>query len=257
MEQQFMYIYGPVPSWRIGSSLGIDLLSRADKICSFDCTYCQLGRTLTRQTERKVFVPVENVLEEIRLLPEISIDYFTFSGRGEPTLASNLGEAIRALKAIRQTKIAVITNASLIWQEDVQKDLLAADLVIAKLDAPSEEIFAAINRPAEGLRLGDILGGLVDFRKSFPGKFALQVMFIEQNKGHAAEIASLYRTIAPDEVQINTPLRPCAVEPLGREELSRIKDLFNGLNTLSVYESHKIQVKPISDDDTLRRRGKV
>ncbi len=252
-----MYIYGPVSSWRMGSSLGIDLLSQPEKICSFDCTYCQLGRTCNGETKRKICVPVEDMLEEIRSLPEISVDCFTFSGRGEPTLAANLGDAIRALRQARSERIAVITNSSLLQQDDVQNDLLQADLVIAKLDAPSQDVFEAINRPCSGCDFPGLLAALVDFRGRFSGTLALQIMFTAQNRGYASEIAHIARIIAPDEVHINTPLRPCAVHPLGREELSRITAFFAGLNALSVYESSKKFVEPMSDDDTLRRRGKV
>lgn len=104
MRNDFKYIYGPVPSWRLGSSLGIDLLSRDEKICSFDCTYCQLGRNTNRQTARGTYVSVGEAVREIESLPDINIDYLTFSGRGEPTLASNLGDAITALKSIRRER---------------------------------------------------------------------------------------------------------------------------------------------------------
>lgn len=254
----FKYIYGPVPSWRLGSSLGIDLLSRDEKICSFDCTYCQLGRNDAKQTVRGSFVPVKDVVREIESLPDISIDYFTFSGRGEPTLASNLGEAITALRDIRREKIAVITNSSLIPMEEVQKDLLTADFVIAKLDAATEDVFARINRPAKGLYLDDIIESLVSFRKKFPGKLALQVMFTSTNIGSAPQIADIASAIGPDEVQINTPLRPCGENPLPSGELQWIQAFFDGhgLNPINAYQAEKKKVNSLSDGDTLRRRGK-
>ncbi|MFC1805334.1 radical SAM protein, partial [Candidatus Omnitrophota bacterium] len=124
------YIYGPVPSWRLGSSLGIDPISRSKKICSFDCTYCQLGKTEIFSDQRQVFVPTNKIIEEFKLVPLIQIDYITFSGVGEPTLASNLGEAIRGVKEIRKERIAVLTNSSLIDRDDVKRDLLLADLVV-------------------------------------------------------------------------------------------------------------------------------
>jgi len=131
MRSDFKYIYGPVPSWRLGSSLGIDPLSKDGKVCSFDCLYCQLGETKFLTDERKKFVPGEEVIGELDSLPTLKIDYITFSGMGEPTLASNLGQMIKAIKKIRKEKIAVLTNSSLMHREDVQKDLFCADFVVA------------------------------------------------------------------------------------------------------------------------------
>jgi len=165
---------------------------------------------------------------------------------------------LMALRNIRQEKIAVITNSSLITKDEVQKDLLLADLVIAKLDAATEDVFTKINRPAKGLRLDYIISALVEFRKRFGGRLALQVMFTAGNKGCAPDIARIARAIGPDEVQINTPLRPCGEEPLPADELQAIKAVFDGegLNSINVYGATKKKVTSLSDGDTLRRRGK-
>jgi wyosine [tRNA(Phe)-imidazoG37] synthetase (radical SAM superfamily) len=257
MERKFQYIYGPVPSWRVGSSLGVDLLSQKDKICSYDCVYCQLGRTKTPTVVRKVYVPEEEILQEVESLPDISVDYITFSGKGEPTLAENLGSLIRVVRTIRKEPIAVITNASLINRQDVQNELSHANFVIAKLDASTRESFIKVNRPGKGIEYEAVITGLKEFRKHFMGKLALQVMFIQDNVKDAEAIADIARDIYPDEVQINTPLRPCGIDPLGEGELSEIKRCFKGLNAISVYESRKKYVTPVSDADTLKRRGKV
>ncbi len=136
MEREYRIIYGPVPSWRLGASLGIDLLSREEKICSFDCVYCQLGRTDLLTTDRGLYVATKEVLEEIAALPpEVRIDTLTFSGRGEPTLAANLGDAIEAVKRLRREPVAVLTNSSLIGRRDVRSELEQADILVAKLDA--------------------------------------------------------------------------------------------------------------------------
>lgn len=256
MGRRFQYIYGPVPSWRVGSSLGIDLLSQKEKICSYDCVYCQLGRTKTLTVARQIYVPEEEILKEVESLPDISIDYITFSGKGEPTLAENLGSLIRAIRTIRRESVAVITNASLINRQDIQNELSYADFVIVKLDASSQESFIKVNRPYQEIEFDAIIAGMKEFRKQFKGKLALQVMFIRENARAAEEIASIAHDIYPDEVQINTPLRPCEAIALGEEELSEIKSCFEGLNAISVYESRKKYVKPISDADTLKRRGK-
>jgi wyosine [tRNA(Phe)-imidazoG37] synthetase (radical SAM superfamily) len=255
---KFYYIYGPVPSWRVGSSLGIDLLSQKEKICSFDCLYCQLGKTKIATVTRKSYVLVDDILKELDKLPEdISIDYLTLSGRGEPTLAKNLGGMIKLLKKERKEPVAVITNSSLTNRQDVREELSCADFVIAKLDACSQNSLMEVNKPLPEMKFENIVEGMQIFRKHFRGKMAIQVMFMESNMKHACAINEIVREISPDEVQINTPLRPCAADPLGREELARIKDLFTGLNVISVYESMKRHVIPISDEDTLKRRGKT
>ena len=256
-KKNYKYIYGPVPSWRLGSSLGIDPLSRGEKICTFDCVYCQIGKTKLLTDKREVFVKVENIVEELNNLPHIKIDYITFSGTGEPTLAKNLGQMIKTIKKIRNEKIAVLTNSSLINREDVQKDLLAADFVVAKLDAPSQSIFESVNHPVSTVKIDIIIQAIKDFKSCYLGKLALQIMFMEQNKKYAEEIAQIAREIRPDEVQLNTPLRPCKIKPLTNSEMDIIEGYFSGLNTVSVYRTEKRRVNPISSEDTLRRRGKV
>ena len=144
-------VYGPVPSWRLGRSLGIDLVSAQGKTCTFDCVYCQLGRTTCSTDQRQVFVETEQLQAELATLPPIEIDYVTFSGTGEPTLAANLCEALRLVgewSAPRGLPTAVLTNASLLSRPDVRRDLAHADLVVAKLDAPNEALFQVINRPS-------------------------------------------------------------------------------------------------------------
>jgi len=256
-KEKYKYIYGPVPSWRLGSSLGVDPISKSKKICSFDCVYCQLGEGKFLTAERQIFIPEVEIIREINLLPDLQIDYITFSGTGEPTLAKNLGRMIKAVKKIRREKIAVLTNSSLINREDVQKDLSLADFVVAKLDAVSQEVFEEVNKPLKGTKIRDIIKSIKDFRGFCKGKLALQIMFIEKNRQEAEKIANISRQINPDEVQINTPLRPCAVKPLSKQELDEIKKHFKGLNVVSVYEAEKKKVEPVSDEDTLKRRGKV
>ncbi|BER93186.1 radical SAM protein [Thermatribacter velox] len=256
-KKRLKYVYGPVASWRLGSSLGIDPLSCKDKICTFDCIYCQLGETHFFSSERKIYVSTENLLEEISSLPEIGIDYITFSGRGEPTLAKNLGEMIKSVKKVRREKVAVITNSSLMDREDVVKDLLLADFVMAKLDAFSQGSLEAINKPMKEINFDAIFNGIKKFRSLYRGRLALQIMFVEENKDDAEKLSELAREINPDEVQINTPLRPCKVKPLSREEIQRVKSYFEGMNIVSVYDVEKKAVQPISAEDTLRRRGKI
>ncbi|MBU0503049.1 MAG: radical SAM protein [Candidatus Omnitrophota bacterium] len=262
MKSEFKYIYGPVPSWRLGSSLGIDLLSQKDKICNFDCVYCQLGPTKEYAIRRKVYVPAEEIIKEMKLLPGIKIDYITFSGRGDATLAANLGDAIKAVKLVREERIAVLTNAALLGLDAIRKELNPADFVIGKLDACSQESLRKINRPGREVEFSRILSGIKGFRKRYSGKLALQIMFIEDNKDAFDKYIYLANYIKPDEVQVNTPLRPCNVKPLTKEDVLKIKDYFisacKGINIISVYDDRSFKdISSISDEETLKRRGKI
>jgi wyosine [tRNA(Phe)-imidazoG37] synthetase (radical SAM superfamily) len=261
-KREFKYIYGPVPSWRLGSSLGIDLLSQDEKICNFDCVYCQLGKVNDYTVEHKVYVDIKDVLEELNSLPEVGIDYITFSGRGEPSLAGNLGEAIRQVKLIRKEPVAVLTNSSLMDNESVREELSAADFVVAKLDAFSQKSLNEINNPDRSIVFSSILEGIRDFKNYYSGKLALQMMFMPSNKEHIFSLIDLANYIKPDEVQINTPLRPCGISPLAKEEIYQIKEEFQricrGIDIVSVYDDRQAKdISSISDKDTLRRRGKV
>ena len=256
-KYDYKYIYGPVPSWRLGRSLGIDPVFCKRKICTFDCVYCQIGETEIFSDERKVFVPSEEIINELKILPPIEVDYITFSGRAEPTLAKNIGGIIRAVKKERDEKIAVLTNSSLLYRKDVQNDLMPVDFIAAKLDASSQGLFESINKPLESIKFDTVVSAIKEFKKVYKGKLALQIMFVEANKDYAKDIARIAKDINPDEVQINTPLRPSRVKPLSKMEISAIKGYFKGMNVISVYEAPKLEVKPISKEDTLRRRGKV
>ena len=185
-------IYGPVPSWRLGRSLGIDLLSTSGKVCSFDCLYCQLGKTITLTTKRREFISIAKLGEELEEVKGVVADYVTFSGGGEPTLASNLGQAIEIAKSSLHLPVAVLTNSSLMPREDVRRDLAKADVVVATVDAHNQELFRQINRPVTALLLGDILEGIKLFRREFKGKLCLEVMFIELNKNFAGEMIVNY-----------------------------------------------------------------
>ena len=251
-------IYGPVPSWRLGRSLGIDLLSPKAKTCNFNCVYCQLGETANPATQRGEFVSLTQLTEELEGVKGITADYVTFSGIGEPTLASNLGQAIEVAKSILSIPVAVLTNSSLMSREDVRKDLAKADVIVAKVDAHSQELFSQINRPIAGFLLSEILEGIKIFKKAFKGKLCLQIMFIEANKIFAKEIAQVLCRLSPDEVQLNTPLRPCAVRPLLPSQMASIRGAFDNFgNVATVYEAPRPQVMPLNLQATLRRRPKL
>jgi len=169
-ERNFKYIYGPVPSRRLGRSLGVDLVPF--KACTFDCVYCQLGRTPHKTVERREYLPAEAILDEVkRKLAEGDVpDYITFSGSGEPTLNRRIGGLIREIKALTKIPVAVLTNGSLLWMQEVQEDLMAADLVIPSLDAGDEKLFSYVNRPHRDLAFAQVVNGLIEFTRRFPGQ---------------------------------------------------------------------------------------
>jgi len=251
-------IYGPVPSWRLGRSLGVDLLSTEDKTCSFDCIYCQLGRTVHPLTERAEFVTMDTLASELQAARGVPADYATFSGVGEPTLASNLGQGIQLAKSVLHLPVAVLTNSSLMPRADVRQALGQADVVVAKVDAPNEELFRQINKPLVRYSLAEIIDAISLLRADYEGKLALEMMFVRANKSLAAEMARIAKRLSPDEVQINTPLRPCSVAPLTVDEIAAIREEFRGLpNVVTAYDASRPEVTPLDIEETLRRRPKL
>ena len=177
-------IYGIIPSWGLGKSLGIDLISRR-KVCSFDCIYCQLGKTTEKTKERRIFVRTEKIKEEFeKIIDKVSkdIDVITFSGTGEPTLALNISDTVKIIREHTDIPIAILTNSSLLYLKNVRRELCSFDIVVAKLDAPDNYLLNKINRPVEGITFDKIFKSLKKFRKEFDGKFALQIMFLDENK---------------------------------------------------------------------------
>ncbi len=253
MINPFQYIYGPVYSWRLGRSLGVDPLSNKSKICNMDCIYCQLGRTAQITNERKEYIPTQDMVNEIKGIPLHFVDYITFSGRGEPTLAKNLGDMIRAVKAVRHEKVAVITNGLLLGVNDVRDDLMEADFVLVKLDAGNQEDFELIDGMGEDFN--SVIEGIKQFRLSYHGKMALQVMLVEQNIDQIQAIAQLAREIEPDEVQLNTPLRPSGSKPIGRSRMEWAKRFFQGMSVVSVFDAPSQEYTPINETATVSRHG--
>jgi wyosine [tRNA(Phe)-imidazoG37] synthetase (radical SAM superfamily) len=217
-----------------------------------------LGRTIHSLNQPNEFVPISTLVSELEQVKGVPADYATFSGVGEPTLASNLDRAIEAVKSSLGVPVAILTNSSFMPREDVRQRLAKADVVVAKLDAPTEELFHTINRPSISYSLGEILEGISHFRREFGGKLAVQMMFIEANKEYAEDMARIAEPLLPDEVQLNTPLRPCAVSPLSPEEMSRIKRAFSRYgNVLTVYEAPRPEVVPLNLQETRQRRPEV
>jgi wyosine [tRNA(Phe)-imidazoG37] synthetase (radical SAM superfamily) len=199
-------VYGPVQSWRVGQSLGIDLLA-VNSICSFHCLYCQLGQINEHIRERKLFVTTEQVMADLRESQWQAADVITFSGSGEPTLASNLGAVIQAVKTFTHKPIVVLTNSTLLGDSTVRQDLAAADKVFCKLDAATDRTLKLINRPVAGLSVRGIVAGIKALREEYRGHLAIQTMLLPINRHEVESLALLLQEIQPDEVQLNTPSR--------------------------------------------------
>jgi wyosine [tRNA(Phe)-imidazoG37] synthetase (radical SAM superfamily) len=248
-------VYGPIASWRLERSLGVDLICKPNKICSFDCIYCQIKESDKITSERDVFVPTEKVDHELtNALKNTTPDVITFSGMGEPTLAKNMPDVVEIIRKLSDLPIAILTNSSLFYDKDVQETLSKLDIIVAKLDAPNNELFQKISQPVSGITFEKTINGIKEMKKQFKGKFALQMMFMEENKNFASEMAELAKQINPDEVQINTPLRFCNVKSLTQSELDEIESLFTGLNTISVFHRPKPKTKPLDMNELFQRR---
>jgi len=209
-------VYGPVPSRRLGRSLGVNNIP--PKACSYSCVYCQLGNTINIQVERETFYKVEQVIqgvkEKVKQVREKGepIDCLTFVSDGEPTLDANLGKEIELLKSL-DIKIAVITNASLIWHQDVRQDLQKADWVSLKVDTVSQEIWHRINRPQKSLQLETILEGMLKFAHIYKGELTTESMLIQGINDGSEEIeriAGFLAELKPDKAYLAIPTRPPA-----------------------------------------------
>jgi len=205
------YTFGPVPSRRLGRSLGIDLVPH--KTCTYDCLYCQLGRTTDKTVERREWVPLGSVVAEIKEKLGTRPDYITLSGSGEPTLYSRIAELIDRIRGITDIPVAVLTNGSLLWQKEVREQIAGADVVIPSLDAGDALMFAAVNRPHKSIGFAQMLEGLIKFRREYQGAYWLEILLLGGYTSLAAEVdqlAACVRKIRPDRVQLNTVTRPPA-----------------------------------------------
>ncbi len=230
------YLFGPVPSRRLGISLGVDLVPY--KVCSLNCVYCEVGRTTSLTIERKEYIPINEVIEELQdyLNQKPELDFITFSGQGEPTLNSGLGKVINFIKDnYPEYKVAVITNGTLFSVKEVRNEVSRANVLLPSLDAVSELSFLKINRPNKYLNIDEIVTGLIRLREEFKGKIFLEIFFIPGLNDTNEELKLLKETtqkIKPDLVQLNTLDRPRTedfVKSVTQKELLRIKDFFEPL----------------------------
>jgi wyosine [tRNA(Phe)-imidazoG37] synthetase (radical SAM superfamily) len=246
-----MRVFGPIPSRRLGRSLGINNIP--PKVCSYSCVYCQVGRTSQMQIERQNFYPPADILYEVagkmvksKELNE-SIDYLTFVPDGEPTLDLNLGHMIKMLK-LYKIKIAVITNGSLMWRKDVREDLYEADLVSIKIDSVIKEVWRKINRPHSRLALGKVIEGIDNFSQNFKGDLLTETMLvggINDLDKSLMETASLIKWLKPKKAYILIPTRPPAeswVKPPSNDVINKAYQIFEekvvDVELLSGYEGN-------------------
>lgn len=228
-HNQYKYLFGPVPSRRLGISLGVDLVPH--KTCSLNCIYCECGRTTNLTIERKEYVPTDTVLAELKtfLEPAPKLDYITFSGAGEPTLHSGIGEIVKFLKTnFNDYKIALLTNGTLFYQPGLIEEVRNIDLILPSLDAASDLIFKKLNRPFHKLKIDKIIDGLIQLRKQFTGQLWLEVLIVPGLNDTEEEIKQLkshIQRIKPDRIQLNTLDRPGTVtwvKPATKDSLEKI-----------------------------------
>lgn len=246
---KYQHLFGPVLSRRLGRSLGVDIVPF--KTCSYDCIYCELGRTTVLTAQREDFVPCDTVLAEIRhyLDTHPNPDFITLTGSGEPTLHAHLGGILSGIKSLTTVPLAVLTNGSLLWDGAVRDALSIADVVLPSLDAGDAGVFNQVNRPAAGISFEKMVTGLVTFRESFSNALWLEVLFVENVNSRDSDVRDMghwIQQIQPDRVQVNTVVRPPAernASPVSPERL-------NVLATALGPQSEVIADYPLANTDS-------
>jgi len=221
------YVFGPVPSRRLGLSLGVDLIPA--KTCTYDCLYCQVGRTTQKTVQTKAYVSQRKVLDELKKrLKILTPDAVTLSGSGEPTLFSEIDQVIASIKTITDTKIAILTNGALFWQEVVRRRVSGADIIMPTLTTAFEETFKTIHRPHPQLSLRRIVDGLKRLRQMYDGQIFLEVFLLAQINDSEKELEGLkglIEVIAPDKIQLNTVVRPPSHKSAISLDIQRLKEI--------------------------------
>lgn len=264
----YKYLFGPVPSRRLGMSLGIDLIPK--KVCSLNCVYCEVGKTTKLTLDRMEYVKYEQVVAELKqfMSNKPKIDYITFSGSGEPTLNSRIGDIINYVKKnYPDIKTAVLTNGTLFLNQIVRTELLQADVILPSLDAASQAVFEKIDRPNSKLKIEKYIQGLIDLRAEYKGKIWLEIFLLKDYNDSKEEldlIKDAILDINPDSIQLNTLDRPGTVTgliPLVKGELQEIIDYWNIPNVEIIATAHeRTSVESYSGDieaaiiETIARR---
>jgi wyosine [tRNA(Phe)-imidazoG37] synthetase (radical SAM superfamily) len=245
MEVLMQFLFGPVPSRRLGLSLGINIIPH--KVCNFNCIYCEVGRTTSLINDRRSFYDPDKIerdfIENYKKMGKFN--FITFSGSGEPTLNKDIGRLIRYVKSFNLAKIAVLTNGSLLNLNDVQQDLMDADVVIPSLDAANQEAFRKINRPHGSLKIDEIINGIKEFRDKFKGEVWLEVLFVKDLNDSEKDISDLKRAVKfinPHKFQIGTIDRPPAEENARRLTNFELMHIYSELKDLNAE-----LIKPFAD----------
>lgn len=231
------YVFGPVPSRRLGQSLGIDTIPL--KTCNWNCVHCQLGRSVPMTNERREYVPPEAIMAEVEQTlsasPPGAIDWITFVGSGEPTLHRGIGHLIQRVRALTRLPVAVITNGALLYRPEVRDDLAVADAVLPTLDAGNPRLYRKINRPHPDVSFDRLVDGLSEFRAIYRGQLWIEVMLVRglnDTEEALHEIAATLRVIRPDQVHINLPVRPPAeaqVQPSDEAGIQRAQAILGDI----------------------------
>ena len=230
------YLFGPVPSRRMGLSLGISPIPK--KTCNYSCIYCQLGRTNRMTNTRQEYFPLQDIIDEFDAHIDASkdCDVITLVGEGEPTLYSRMGELIDALHERTEIPIAVITNGALMYDEQVRKELMKADIVLPSLDACTEEMFKKIDRPIGTIKYDEVVDGLITFSKEYQGKLYLEVMLLDGMNDTEEELQGFKELLGKmkyDRVYLNTAVRPPAEENVNacsKEKMAHAVEVLNGIS---------------------------
>ena len=264
----YKYLFGPVPSRRLGMSLGVDLVPH--KVCTLDCVYCECGTTTKLTFDRKEYILYDKVTKELKdfFTHNPDPDYITFSGSGEPTLNSRIGDVLNFIKKLKPNiPVAVLTNGTLLHREDVRQEIMNADVVLPSLDAALQQSFNKINRPFQSLNVQEYIQGIADFSKEFKGEIWLEILIIpgfNDSKEDLEKLKTVIRKIHPNRVQLNTLDRPGTVSgltPADREQLQKIVDYWN-FDNVEIIASvpERKDVKSYRDDietailETIARR---
>ena len=227
----YKYLFGPVPSRRLGMSLGVDLVPK--KVCSLDCVYCEVGKTTKLTTEKKEYILFDKIKEELLnyFNNNPDPDYITFSGSGEPTLNSKIGNILEFIKQNRPNiPVAVLTNGTMLFDENVRNAIIDADVILPSLDAATQDVFEKINRPAKGLTIDKYISGIVDFKKIFKGKLWLEIFILPDYNDSESELIELKKAIQkikPDSIQLNTLDRPGTVFNLKSASKKQLQDIID------------------------------
>ena len=249
---EYRYIYGPVPSRRLGISLGISPIPK--KTCNYSCIYCQLGRTDHLTNLRQLFYPVGEIIDELKdfLKAAIPFDVITIVGEGEPTLYLGLGELIHQIRKLTTKPLAVITNGALLYDPTLQEELASADIILPTLDAWDEASFKKINRPHGALNYSRVINGIQSFSKEYQGQIWIEIMLMEgisDDEQALIQYKAMLKKLKFDKLYINTPIRPPAeanVKPVEHKRINQIAGYLGGIS-IDLLESEGFHSE-IKDD---------